>query len=246
MGVNRVIALISTRLYIVQMSLFYNDVGSGTHFRGSFERAVLLGLVGLLVLVFVPGCGGDASPDRGPKNTLSLDVDAVLTDTSYTLVNQDSVAVHFPDAFVGTPVVLGTIYTQCPNVCPKITANMKNIRSELADTSAVQFVSVTFDPHRDTPARLAEYQTQFGLGNTSWQFLTGDTTTIDRLMDRLGVRHTIKGTDREFPAPDTDSSYIFTHSNQITLIDAQGRVRASYGGSQTPPSLIIRDLEKIQ
>ena len=42
------------------------------------------------------------------------------------------------------------------------------------------------------------------------------------------------------------TGYIFTHSNQITLIDAQGRVRAEYGGSQTPPSLIVQDLKKIQ
>jgi Uncharacterized protein SCO1/SenC/PrrC, involved in biogenesis of respiratory and photosynthetic systems len=108
------------------------------------------------------------------------------------------------------------------------------------------FVSVTFDPHRDTPAQLARYRSTFGLEETSWQFLTGDTTTIGRLMDRLGVRHVIKGTDQEFPSPDTDSSYIYTHSNQIVLIDAEGQVRATYGGSQTPPKILIEDLQKIR
>jgi protein SCO1/2 len=122
---------------------------------------------------------------------------------------------------------------------------MKAIRGAL-DTSAVHVVSVTFDPHRDTPSRLAAYRARYGLDGTSWQFLTGDRPTIRRLMDRLGVRHTLKGTDREFPRPDTDSAYVYTHSNQITLIDAQGRVRATYGGSQTPPELIASDLEKIQ
>lgn len=202
-------------------------------------------LVALLALI--TGCGSDSTRNApAAKNTLSLEVDEVLTDTTYTLVNQDSTTVTFPDAFLGTPVILGTIYTQCPNVCSKITANMKNIRTRISDTSAVQFVSVTFDPHRDSPARLTTYRSKFRLDGTSWQFLTADTTTISGLMDRLGVRHTIKGTDREFPSPDTDSSYIFTHSNQITLIDAQGRVRATYGGSQTPPKLIIQDLKKIR
>lgn len=208
---------------------------------------MLVPILVLLLAGLVGGCGGDSAerPNEG-KNTLSLDVDAVLTDTSYTLVNQDSSSVAFPDAFVGKPVLLGTIYTNCPNVCPKITANMKNIRDQLDDPSAVQFVSVTFDPHRDTPSRLAEYQTQFGLDDTDWQFLTGDRETIGRLMDRLDVRHTIEGTDREFPEADTAESYIFTHSNQITLIDSQGRVRAEYAGSQTPPKLIVSDLQKIQ
>jgi protein SCO1/2 len=195
--------------------------------------------------VLSAGCGGEADRRaRSAKNTLSLDVDQTLTDTSYALVNQDSGAVAFPDDFLGRPVVLGTIYTNCPNVCPKITANMNTLRRRLPDSTAVQFVSVTFDPHRDTPSRLAAYRRQFGLEGTSWQFLTGDTTTIGRLMDRLDVRHTIKGTDREFPRSDT--AYVYAHSNQITLIDSQGRVRAEYAGSQTPPTLIANDLEKIR
>jgi cytochrome oxidase Cu insertion factor (SCO1/SenC/PrrC family) len=65
-------------------------------------------------------------------------------------------------------------------------------------------------------------------------------------MDRIVVRHSIKGTDREFPEADTADSYIFNHSNQITLIDSQGRVRAEYAGSQTPTKLIVSDLQKIQ
>jgi len=198
------------------------------------------------LLFSVAGCGEEASDsDRRAENTLSLDVDEQLADTTYALVNQDSATVPFPDAFLGKPMILGTIYTRCPNVCPQITANMKSIR-DAVDTSAVHVVSVTFDPHRDTPARLSAYRAQYNLQGTSWQFLTGDRPTIRGLMDRLGVRHTIKGTDLEFPRPDTDSSYIYTHSNQITLIDAKGQVRATYGGSQTPPTLIAEDLEKIQ
>lgn len=208
-------------------------------------RRLALPFVLLTILALGLGCENDGQGERTAQNTLSLDVDETLTDTTYTLVNQDSATVSFPDDFVGTPVLLGTIYTKCPNVCSKITANMKRIRGEIEDSSAVQFVSVTFDPHRDTPTELAAYRSKYNIADSSWQFLTGDTTTIGRLMDRLGVRHTIKGTDREFPTPDTDTSYIYTHSNQITLIDAKGRVRATYGGSQTPPTLIVEDLQKI-
>ncbi|MFO8100282.1 MAG: SCO family protein [Salinibacter sp.] len=214
-------------------------------------RAPLLrtGVVLLLSIsaLFLTACAGDG-PDAGSEtadNDLSLDVDTVLTDTTYTLRNQDSATVAVPDSFLGTPVVLGSIYTSCPNICPQITANMKAIQDSLDDPEAVQFVSVTFDPRRDTPSRLKDYQAQHDLSDTSWQFLTGTPETLDALLDRLGVRRRIEGTDREFPAADS-TDYIFKHSNQITLIDAQGRVRAEYGGSQTPPSLIVRDLEKIQ
>jgi protein SCO1/2 len=220
-------------------------MGSGFSSLPPARRPALAVLVALILMALGTGCGGDARKEPTAENTLSLDVDAVLADTTYALVDQDSAAVAFPDAFLGAPVILGTIYTECPNVCPKITANMKAIRDTLADSTDVQFVSVTFDPHRDTPARLAAYRSQFGIEG-DWAFLTGDTTAIGGLMDRLGVRHTIRGTDRSFPAPGTDSSYVYTHSNQIVLIDAEGRLRATYGGSQTPPSLIARDLEKLQ
>lgn len=220
----------------------------GSGFLSHFSNQQPVAAVAVLLLgIMLAGCGGETeSQRRGAKNTMSLDVDRTLTDTTYALVNQDSSAVTFPDDFLGTPIVLGTIYTNCPNICPQITANMKRIRQQLPDTSAVQFVSVTFDPQRDTPARLAAYRQEFGLSGTSWQFLTADTTTIGALMDRLDVRHTIKGTDREFPTTVPDSAYVFNHSNQITLIDSQGRVRAEYAGSQTPPDLIVSDLEKIQ
>ena len=214
--------------------------------RSSLLRISVLFLLGAASLLSV-GCGDDtASPSaRRATNDLSLDVDTVLTDTTYMLLNQDSTARSVPDDYLGTPVVLGSIYTNCPNICPQITANMKAVRDSLDNPEAVQFVSVTFDPRRDTPARLAAYRAQYDLTGTSWEFLTGDPDTIDRFLDRLGVRRRVKGTEREFPASDS-TDYIFTHSNQITLIDAQGRVRAEYGGSQTPPSLIVRDLEKIQ
>jgi protein SCO1/2 len=220
-------------------------MGSGFLPYSPLGRRLALPFVLIAILAFGMGCEEDERGTRTAQNTLNLDVDETLTDTTYTLVNHDSATVSFPDDFVGTPVLLGAIYTECPNVCPKITANMKRIRSEIGDSSAVQLVSVTFDPHRDTPAQLAAYRSKYNIGDASWQFLTGDTTTIGRLMNRLGVRHTIKGTDREFPTPDTDTSYTYTHSNQITLIDAKGRVRATYGGSQTPPTLIVEDLQKI-
>ncbi|PSQ95583.1 MAG: SCO family protein [Bacteroidetes bacterium SW_9_63_38] len=209
---------------------------------------VLFGPLIVAAFLILPGCGDEPSqsPTQQAENTLDLDVDAHLADTSYSLVRHDSTTVTFPDDFLGTPVILGTIYTSCPNVCSKITANMRDIRSALGDTLNAQFVSVTFDPHRDTPAQLAQYRSSFDLDDTRWQFLTGDTTTIGALMDRLGVRHVLKGTGQEFPSADVDSSYIYTHSNQIVLIDAQGRLRATYGGSQTPPKLLARDLKALQ
>ena len=164
-------------------------------------------------------------------------------DESYPLVTQDSTAVTFPDAYAGTPMLVGYIYTECPDVCPMITTNMKDVRAKLESPDAVQFVTITFDPERDTPARLARYQASFGLNGTSWQFLTGRPATVDSLMARLDIRH-----EKTFPegATEPDSSeYFINHTNQITLFDAQGRIRAEYGGSMTPPKYILDDIRTL-
>jgi len=200
-------------------------------------------LAGLLLVV--SACSSPDADEPAPENALSLDVDTVLTDTTYTLVNQDRSAVQVPDDFLGTPVLVGSIFTNCANVCPQITANMKEVREQLDDPNAVQFVSVTFDPRRDTPDRLAAYREKFNLEDTSWQFLTGEPEALTGFLGPLDVTWRVKGTNRQFPA-DTTDDYIYKHSNQITLIDAKGRVRAEYGGSQTPPSLILGDLAEIQ
>lgn len=221
----------------------------GCRKQRSTNLGSVLTVLGLLLLctTLVAGCGSDdaQAPPRA-KNTMSLDVDDTLADTTYNLINQDTSRIRFPQRFLGRPIVLGTIYTHCPNVCPKITANMKTVRDRLSDPSRVQFVSITFDPERDTPARLASYARRFGVANTSWQFLTGDSTTIARVMNRLDIRYRRTENEPSGSPADTPSGYTFAHSNQITLIDGQGRVRSEYSGSQTPPDLIVEDLQQIQ
>ena len=88
-----------------------------------------------------------------------------LSETSYQLLDTDSTAVSFPQDVTGDIVVLGYIYTHCPDVCPMTTANMKQAREQLSAPDDVRFVTVTFDPLRDRHAAFfgavalcAEYQ----------------------------------------------------------------------------------------
>lgn len=191
-------------------------------------RSLAAVLIAALVLV---GC---SSPDPPVQDTL---------DESYRLVNQDSSAVTFPDDFQGQPLVVGYIYTECPDVCSQITANMRSVRAELDRPEEVQFVTITFDPERDTPSRLTEYQSSFNLEDTPWQFLTGTPTTIDSLMSRMDIHHEIQPPADSAEADSSD--YLMVHSNRITLMDGQGRVRAEYPGSRVPPENVIEDLQKM-
>lgn len=162
-----------------------------------------------------------------------------LSDRSWKLVDQDSTAVTFPDDFKGQILVAGYIFTNCPGVCPAITANMKQISSRIPDDGDVQFVGITFDPMRDGPSVLKKYMNKFDLSESRFTFLTGDSVTVYSLLDRIGIRTEMQ--------PDTTSGgYRFNHTNQINLIDRRGRIRAEYGGSMVPPEHVVEDINKLQ
>lgn len=166
-----------------------------------------------------------------------------LSDVSYELVATDHSTVTFPEDLEGDVVVLGYIYTNCPDVCPMTTANMNQVREQIDAPDDVQFVTVTFDPLRDTPDAMGRYSETWGVNDTDWLFLTGDTTTVHTMMRRLGVRHQITDTTT---TSDGEEVYFISHSDLITLIDRKGRVRQHYSGSRTPPEILIEDITKLR
>lgn len=164
-----------------------------------------------------------------------------VSEASYQLVTQDSSSVSFPEDFKGAPLIAGYIYTTCKTVCPAITANMKRISQKMPEDQRARFVLISFDPNRDTPSRLQNYREKFQLDPQKFTLLTGDSTTVYSLMEEIGINTKI------IPADSTKSGmdYMFTHTNQINLFDSKGRIRGDYGGSMTPPKIIIEDLKSL-
>lgn len=183
----------------------------------------------LLVISFLSGCGPEVIDD--------------VSDTSYQLVNQDSSSVIFPDDFEGQTVVMGYIYTNCPDICSIITANMNNVYRQLDDKENVHFVGLTFDPERDTPSKLKSYMESFDLDEEHFTYLTGDTATVDSLMRRLKIMAIKSDTTASGGRAD---SYLLNHTDQMNLMDAKGRIVQEYGGSQVPPEHVLEDIESLQ
>lgn len=114
----------------------------------------------------------------------------------------------------GKPVVIAMIYSSCSSVCPLILEDVKKIEKSLSgpEKGQVQFVLVSFDPQRDTPEKLAQYAQKHGLNRAPWHFLNGKESHISELAALLGVRY------------QATSDGEFIHSNQITLLNAEGEV----------------------
>lgn len=171
-----------------------------------------------------------------------LDVEDDLTDMSWTLLDRDSSTVSFPADLSGKPVLLSAVYTNCPDVCIMTMRNMRAVHEALgADTSKVTFVTVSFDPARDTPSRLRAYAESWRVG-PSWRLMTGDSTTVASLMDRIRVNYEISRRDT---LESGKVVYSMSHTDKALLMDSDGRILETYGGSASPAEQIAGDIREL-
>lgn len=165
-----------------------------------------------------------------------------MNDASFELVNQDSVKVSFPEDFRGQYVVMGFVYTNCPDICPLITQNLIKIQKDLGYPANVQFLGVSFDPKRDTQDVLHRYKEVFNVDDNV-NFLTGEPTIVQTFMDSVRVR------TQESMRTTTESGkeiYFLNHSDKIMVMNPKGEIIIEYGGSMPSiPSLIVQDLQSL-
>lgn len=159
----------------------------------------------------------------------------------YELTDHRNESVILPDFFEGKILLVGYVYTHCPDVCPMITQKMRAVERTLEEDE-VHFVSITFDPDRDTPEILANYAHNFDLNEERWTLLTGQREVVDSLLERLGIQ-TVK-TPTRF-SDKGEASYFIDHTDRVSLIDKNGRVRRHYPGSQLDPETVLRDIRKL-
>lgn len=165
-----------------------------------------------------------------------------LSNDNYELRDSDSTLVHFPNDLTGDISVITFIYTNCPDVCPVITANMTNIQGEMEDTSGVNFIEISFDPERDTPSVLQEYKNLFGLNN-QFTLLTGQPATIDTLLSDLDI------VAEKFTADSLgydSTNYAMRHSNIIYLMDNEGYIRKEYPAHRVLPEHVADDIQTLR
>lgn len=171
-----------------------------------------------------------------------MKVKDTLSGDEYSLKNQHNSDINFPSDYEGKVMLVGYVYTHCPDICPLITYNMRDIQNMFQDDEGLLLVSVSFDPERDTPDVLYDYASNFNLNQQNWQLLTGNKTVVEDLLSKLNI-----GTVKT-PTRFTDSGtpiYFIDHTDRVTLIDDQGRIRRHYSGSELDKNEVIEDIERL-
>ena len=165
---------------------------------------------------------------------------------SFSLQNQNYDDVVFPDLVKGKLAVVGYIFTNCPDICPLTTNNMRIIQDKLKEekiNNDVEFVSISFDPDYDSPEVLKKFAEIRNLDLSNWNFLTGEKTVITDLMKEAEVFAMVGDSTI---TPSEEKIYYFVHTDRISLIDREGSVRKNYLGSKINIDEIVGDIKELK
>lgn len=104
------------------------------------------------------------------------------------LVTHEGKVVHFYDDLIkNKTVMINFMYVRCGDICPGMTANLKQVQKELGDRVGkdIFMYSISLEPERDTPEILKAYTELFHV-QPGWTFLTGKKADIEILRKHLG------------------------------------------------------------
>lgn len=109
--------------------------------------------------------------------------------TNLELINQDGETVRFyDDVLKDKVVVINFIFTNCQGACPLMTFKLSQVRDQFEAQfgNPLQFVSLSIDPERDTPAAMKAFAETHDADQPDWLFLTGNPENVDAVVRRLG------------------------------------------------------------
>lgn len=198
--------------------------------------------LGIPVLSYLLMKDFNQSADRMPRHYLLDSVHTSVVDgkvktdsiwhkvANIKLVNQLGDTVNLYD-IKNKAIVCDFFFTSCGSICPYLTRNMVKLQRSFRkggtaqerniDTSAIQFVSFSIDPERDTVAKLKAYADQYGASNDNWWFLTGNKDSIyNFIFQQLKV-------DKYDDSPIDPN---FAHTSRFVLLDKNFYVRGFYDG----------------
>jgi len=132
---------------------------------------------------------------------------------------QDGKTIELKD-LNGNTLVAVMIYTSCKAACPRLVADMRNIDKKVGrkNKKNVLYLLVSIDPVTDTPERLKLFSKENNMEENYWLFLQGTEDTVREFANVLAVKY------------NQISPIDFSHSNIISVFDAQGVLRHQQEG----------------
>jgi protein SCO1/2 len=138
-------------------------------------------------------------------------------------------------SYRGKAVLVTFLYTNCPDVCPLITANLHVAQKLMgpAEASKVRIVAVSVDPRGDTRKTVAAFLARHEMtGNM--KYLIGSAHELGQVWKAWNV-----GSERDAQQPQ-----LVNHSGLVYGISASGKVTTIYSAN-FKPSEIVHDVPAL-
>ncbi|MEY4478391.1 MAG: SCO family protein [Schleiferiaceae bacterium] len=131
--------------------------------------------------------------------------------------------------------VVSYFFTTCPSICVDMAAGLRRVQDAYQGDDRLRILSHTAMPEYDSVPVLADYAERNGCDPAQWWLLTGSPSELNRLArtSYFAVLEEGQGWDE----------HSFIHTENLVLVDAQGRLRGYYDG--TDPQAVdqlIKDL----
>ena len=188
---------------------------------------------------------GALEPQFIPPPPGTYELPPIDTIVDHSLLDSSDKRVNLFDLTDSKIAVVSFIYTSCADVggCPMAAAVLHRIDRMLSERpeirNKVTLMSVSFDPERDTPARMAEIK-QAMQPKTDWHFLTSRTAA-----DLQPVLDDFHQSIAKLWQEDGTWSGLFRHVLKVFLLDTDHNVRNIYSLGFFNPQLVFNDIETL-
>jgi protein SCO1 len=168
-----------------------------------------------------------AASAAAPERTLLAQPPRAITDIQLT--DQDNKPRRLSD-LRGTPLLVFFGFSHCPAICPAALQQLRQLeRQHGTELGGTRIVIISVDGERDTPAVMRDW-----LKPVSAHFvgLTGAPARVRDLASSFSAAF--------YKTPGkTADQYLVEHNSQIFLVDAQGRLRATFFNAPVPAMLQV-------
>ncbi|NNL67649.1 MAG: SCO family protein, partial [Myxococcales bacterium] len=161
----------------------------------------------------------------------------------HTLLDHRGRATPFPALAPGRVAVVSFVYGSCPHACPLALSTLQQLDRMLAERPQlgprVRLVTVSFDPGRDTPARMSTLRD--GLDPRSeWRFVTApDAAALEPVLVDYGQRVT------RLVDPEGSDTGILRHVLKVFLVDEHREIRNVYSAGLMDARLVLNDIQTV-
>jgi cytochrome oxidase Cu insertion factor (SCO1/SenC/PrrC family) len=161
----------------------------------------------------------------------------------HRLLDAEGRPVPLLDLAPGELAFVSFVYLSCADACPAATATLQQLDRRLAASApladAVELVTVSFDPARDTPAAMGTLARNLA-PRGRWRFLTApDAAAIAPVLEDFGQDVVA------LSGPDGTLSGPLQHVLKVFLVDAEGRVRNVYSTDFLDVRLLENDARTL-